>query len=73
MFSTEISLELNSNSIDIRIKDLLKRLAEDIPGTSKIPELPALMLPDHHNNRNTEFSSASYIVVADGKISKRWH
>ena len=68
MFSTEVSLELNSNSIYIRIEDLLKRSAKDILETSKIPKLPALMLPDHYNNRNIEFSSASYIdVVADRK------
>lgn len=34
---------------DPRIDALLKRKAEDIPDASKIPELPALILPGQHN------------------------
>ena len=35
---------------DPRVDALLKRKVEDIPDASKIPELPALILPGQHNN-----------------------
>jgi len=57
MFSTEVPLELKNAVTDSRIEYLLKRPTEGIPDASKIPELPTLVLPGHHNNRKREFSS----------------
>lgn len=51
MFSTKCPLDLEKTTADIRIEDLLKRPSESIPDASKIPELPVLVLPGHHNNR----------------------
>lgn len=39
------------NAVDPKVDCLLKRKAEDIPDSSKIPDLPALILPGHHNKR----------------------
>jgi len=41
--------EEDSASPDSRVESLLKRPTENIPDASKIPELPALVLPGHHN------------------------
>lgn len=38
-------------AIDPKIEVLLKRSSEDIPDASKIPELPALILPGQHNGK----------------------
>lgn len=38
----------SSISTDSKIESLLKRSSEDIPDASKIPELPALILPGQH-------------------------
>jgi len=37
--------------IDPKLDELLKRDTADIPDSSKIPDLPALILPGHHNKR----------------------
>jgi hypothetical protein len=44
----------DSTSMDPRIEELLKRKTEDIPDSTKVPELPALILPGHHSNRRGE-------------------
>lgn len=38
-------------AMDPRVEILLKRATEDIPDASKIPELPALILPGQHSNK----------------------
>eukprot|EP00804_Cyclotella_cryptica_P026442 CCRYP_008110-RA/>CCRYP_008110-RA protein AED:0.15 eAED:0.15 QI:111/1/1/1/0.5/0.33/3/816/468 len=38
-------------AMDPRVETLLKRATEDIPDASKIPELPALILPGQHSNK----------------------
>jgi len=46
---------LCSTNLDPRVEELLKRVSDDIPCASKIPELPTLLLPSHMNkkrNRN---------------------
>jgi hypothetical protein len=40
----------NSTVMDPRVEELLKRRTEDIPDSSKVPELPALILPGQHNS-----------------------
>jgi len=38
-------------TMDPTVEGLLKRLTDEIPDSSKIPELPALILPGQHSNR----------------------
>lgn len=38
-------------AVDPKVEVLLKRSTEDIPDASKIPELPALILPGQHNGK----------------------
>lgn len=38
-------------SVDPQVEGLLKRSTDDIPDASKIPELPALILPGQHNGK----------------------
>jgi hypothetical protein len=46
------SAESNTGmTIDPKVEVLLKRSTEDIPDASKIPELPALILPGQHNGK----------------------
>jgi len=67
MFSTEVSLEPKSTTTDLRIEELLKRSTEDIPDVSQIPEMPALVLPGHHNNRKRDFILNYKDIVTDGQ------
>jgi len=48
-----------SGDVDPRVEDLLKRSAEDIPDASKIPELPALILPGQHSGKKKMGTSSS--------------
>lgn len=41
----------SSSSIDPKVDELMKRSTDDIPDSTKIPDLPALILPGHHNKR----------------------
>lgn len=41
----------DATAIDPKVEVLLKRSTEDIPDASKIPELPALILPGQHNGK----------------------
>ena len=43
--------EDGSSTIDPKVEALLKRANDDIPDSSKVPELPALILPGQHSNR----------------------
>lgn len=45
------SREENGVHIDAKVEELMNRATEDIPDASKIPELPALILPGQHNKR----------------------
>ncbi|GFH44598.1 hypothetical protein CTEN210_01072 [Chaetoceros tenuissimus] len=54
--TANILVELHSNSDDTNSTDpnveaLLKRSHEEIPDASRVPELPALILPGQHTNR----------------------
>ena len=54
--TANILVELHSNSDDTnstdpRVEALLKRSQEEIPDASRVPELPALILPGQHTNR----------------------
>ncbi|KAL7539445.1 hypothetical protein ACHAXR_009297 [Thalassiosira sp. AJA248-18] len=40
-----------NTTIDPKVEVLMKRSTEDIPDASKIPELPALILPGQHNGK----------------------
>ena len=51
MFANSGSVTESQNAVDPKVDCLLKRKAEDIPDSSKIPDLPALILPGHHNKR----------------------
>lgn len=43
--------EENGVQFDAKVEELMNRATEDIPDASKIPELPALILPGQHNKR----------------------
>ena len=47
------------SSVDPKIDELLKRQPDDIPDSSKIPDLPALILPGNHNKRRKLDSGAN--------------
>lgn len=47
-----------SSTVDPKIDELLKRSTDDIPDSSKIPDLPALILPGNHNKRRRLDSSS---------------
>lgn len=54
--TANILVELHSNSDDTnstdpKVEALLKRSHEEIPDASRVPELPALILPGQHTNR----------------------
>mmetsp|Transcript_7387 Transcript_7387/g.16790 ORF Transcript_7387/g.16790 Transcript_7387/m.16790 type:complete len:327 (+) Transcript_7387:326-1306(+) len=42
---------------DPRVEELLRRPVEEIPDATKIPELPALILPGQHNSKRVKVSS----------------
>lgn len=44
---------------DPRIEELLQRPIEQIPDASKLPELPALILPGQHNSRKVKSSDSA--------------
>lgn len=44
-------------SIDPKVEKLLKRPTEEIPDSSQVPELPALILPGQHSNRRGKGST----------------
>jgi hypothetical protein len=44
---------------DPRIEELLQRPASEIPDTSKLPELPALILPGQHNSKKHKESEVT--------------
>lgn len=56
-------------SVDPKVEVLLKRSTEDIPDASKIPELPALILPGQHNGKRKagegEDEAATYANVPE--------
>jgi len=57
MFSADAA-ESSKSTADVRVEEILKRPTEGIPDASKIPELPALVLPGHHNNGKRVLSSS---------------
>jgi len=69
LFSSDGTKSVEDNP-DVEM--LLRRPPEDIPDASKIPELPALILPGHHNSKKASpagFSSSSSENDADDVIS----
>jgi hypothetical protein len=51
LFQNESAVDSGNVAMDPRVENLLKRSTEDIPDASKIPELPALILPGQHSNK----------------------
>ena len=56
LFCTENACD--NHSIDPKIEELLRRPTEDIPDASKLPELPALILPGQHNCKKLKSSES---------------
>jgi len=53
------SKESSSDQVeDPRIEELLRRPIDEIPDASKLPELPALILPGQHNSKKHKSSEA---------------
>ena len=57
LFSKEASADQRIE--DPRVEELLRRPASEIPDTSKLPEIPALILPGQHNSRNHKTSEVA--------------
>lgn len=55
-----------SANIDPRVEGLLKRKNDDIPDATKVPELPALILPGNHMKRSKGCSVAAQEYPDDG-------
>mmetsp|Transcript_20465 Transcript_20465/g.50157 ORF Transcript_20465/g.50157 Transcript_20465/m.50157 type:complete len:310 (+) Transcript_20465:1015-1944(+) len=55
LFSKDSSLEQLE---DPRVEELLRRPIDEIPDASKLPELPALILPGQHNSKKHKSSEA---------------
>lgn len=55
MFSTTTKNAVNS-IVDPKVDELLTRTSEEIPDATKIPELPALILPGHKSNKKKALS-----------------
>ena len=53
------SADTKVSTIDPNIERLLRRPVDEIPDASKIPELPALILPGHHSLKRGRVSSSS--------------
>ena len=61
------SAESNTGmAIDPKVDELLKRPSEDIPDASKIPELPALILPGQHNGKRKSTDGEADIPPSPG-------
>ncbi len=58
-------LAVDASMIDPKVDALLKRKDEDIPDASKIPDLPALILPGNHSKRRKLESPGSVSITAD--------
>lgn len=58
----------DKTNADPRIDALLKRQPEDIPDASKIPELPALILPGN-SNATTEEDGIDYALLGKDRSS----
>eukprot|EP00547_Thalassionema_nitzschioides_P018100 CAMPEP_0194232874 /NCGR_PEP_ID=MMETSP0158-20130606/1064_1 /TAXON_ID=33649 /ORGANISM="Thalassionema nitzschioides, Strain L26-B" /LENGTH=407 /DNA_ID=CAMNT_0038965691 /DNA_START=279 /DNA_END=1502 /DNA_ORIENTATION=+ len=58
LFSTSGS-NGSTDSEDPKIEELLQRSVESIPDVSKIPELPALILPGQHNSRKQRMTTST--------------
>jgi Basic region leucine zipper len=51
LFAQSGTAELADTNEDPRVEELLRRDVEDIPDSSKIPDLPALILPGQHASK----------------------
>ena len=49
----------SENSEDPKIEELLRRSVDEIPDASKLPELPALILPGQHNSKKHKASEVT--------------
>ncbi|KAL7575964.1 hypothetical protein ACA910_000754 [Epithemia clementina (nom. ined.)] len=59
-FATSTTDESDDGSKeDPRVEELLRRPVEEIPDSSKIPELPALILPGQHASKKAKAESAA--------------
>jgi Basic region leucine zipper len=62
--------DAKSNNVeDPKIEALLRRPVDDIPDASKIPELPALILPGHHNTKRGRGSTCTEAVDTETQHS----
>lgn len=59
LFAQNTSVDVFANIEDPHVDELLKRSVDDIPDTSKIPELPALILPGQHASKSRRAASPS--------------
>jgi len=64
MFGKSASVDAASASVDAKVDALLKRSVEDIPDASKIPELPALILPGQHSSKKIREAASAAVVAA---------
>ena len=55
----------SENSEDPKIEELLRRPVDEIPDASKLPELPALILPGQHNSKKHKASEA---IATDNEL-----
>jgi len=58
LFSINNGNSISSEAEDPKIEELLQRPLDSIPDASKIPELPALILPGQHNSRKQKIASS---------------
>ena len=63
LFATEEKKE--DKTEDPRIEELLLRPADDIPDASRVPELPALILPGQHKSKKEKSSASATIKTVD--------
>jgi len=52
---------------DPRVEELLRRPADEIPDASKLPELPALILPGQHNSKKLQAPDLDLSVSASNQ------
>lgn len=67
LFSTASDPQAKATE-DPRVEELLRRTAEDIPDSSTIPELPALILPGQHASKKMKASSEDKGQVSSDDI-----
>ena len=62
LFATSDKKE-NGGAEDPRVEELLRRSVDEIPDASKVPELPALILPGQHSSKKGKGAASSIEAV----------